>query len=70
MKYNVIAAVVERNGKYLCMQRCRSHYLYISEHWEFPGGKRREGESDHPLQRWRGRLQAAGALGLPLAAEA
>ena len=47
MKYEVIAAVIKKDGKYLCMQRCRSHYSYISEHWEFPGGKRKEGESDH-----------------------
>jgi hypothetical protein len=31
----------------LCMQRGRSPYAYISEHWEFPGGKIEEGESDH-----------------------
>lgn len=43
----VVAAVVERDGKYLCMQRTRSHYPYISEHWEFPGGKVEAGESDH-----------------------
>jgi 8-oxo-dGTP diphosphatase len=45
--YNVVAAVVVDDGKYLCMQRCRSKYDYISEHWEFPGGKVEEGESDH-----------------------
>ncbi len=43
----VVAAVVIKDGKYLCMQRCRSHYDYISERWEFPGGKVKDGESDH-----------------------
>ncbi len=45
--YNVVAAVVIEDGKYLCMQRCRSNRDYISEHWEFPGGKVEEGESHH-----------------------
>ncbi|MBO4826846.1 MAG: (deoxy)nucleoside triphosphate pyrophosphohydrolase [Prevotella sp.] len=45
--YQVVAAVVEQDGKYLCMQRCRSKYMYISEHWEFPGGQVEEGESHH-----------------------
>ena len=45
--YNVVAAVVVDDGKYLCMQRCRSQYAYITEHWEFPGGKVEEGETDH-----------------------
>lgn len=45
--YNVAAAVVVKDNKYLCVQRCRSQFLYISEHWEFPGGKVRIGESDH-----------------------
>lgn len=36
-----------RNDRYLCMQRCRSKYEYISERWEFPGGKVEDGESDH-----------------------
>ena len=43
----VVAAVVKDGDKYLCMQRTRSHYPYISEHWEFPGGKVEEGESDY-----------------------
>ena len=45
--YNVAAAVVVKDGKYLCMQRCRSELDYISEHWEFPGGKVKRGESHH-----------------------
>ena len=45
--YNVAAVVVVKDNKYLCVQRCRSQFLYISEHWEFPGGKVRIGESDH-----------------------
>ena len=45
--YHVVAAVIKEDDKYLCMQRCRSKYDYISEHWEFPGGKVEEGESHH-----------------------
>ena len=44
---NVVAAVVKEGDKYLCMQRPRSRRRYISEHWEFPGGKVEEGETDH-----------------------
>jgi 8-oxo-dGTP diphosphatase len=43
----VVCAVIEHNGKILCMKRTRSRFPYISEHWEFPGGKVEEGESDH-----------------------
>lgn len=44
---NVVAAVVRRGDKYLCLQRTRSPYDYTSEHWEFPGGQVKKGESDH-----------------------
>ena len=46
-KINVVAAVIKRDGKYLCVQRCRSHEAYNSERWEFPGGKVEEGECDY-----------------------
>lgn len=42
----VVAAVIMRDKRYLCMQRCRSKYEYISERWEFPGGKVEDGEDD------------------------
>lgn len=42
----VVAAVIMRDDRYLCMQRCRSRYEYISERWEFPGGKVEPGEDD------------------------
>ncbi len=44
---HVVAAIVQRGDRYLCMQRTRSRYPYISEHWEFPGGKAEEGENDY-----------------------
>lgn len=43
----VVCAVIERDGKFLCMKRTRSRYSYISERWEFPGGKVERGECDH-----------------------
>lgn len=43
----VVAAVVKRGNEYLCMKRTRSRYPYISERWEFPGGKVQDNESDH-----------------------
>jgi 8-oxo-dGTP diphosphatase len=35
----VVAAVIEHQGKYLCVQRGENKYDYISKKWEFPGGK-------------------------------
>ena len=43
--YDVVAAVVVHDGKYLCMQKCRTRYAYTSEKWEFPGGKIEQGET-------------------------
>ena len=37
--YNVVAAVVEVDGKVLCMQRGNTRFAYTSHLWEFPGGK-------------------------------
>jgi 8-oxo-dGTP diphosphatase len=42
----VVAAVIERNGKILCVQRGKSALSYISEKWEFPGGKIEENETE------------------------
>lgn len=42
----VVAAVIRRGDRYLCLQRGRSRYPYISERWEFPGGKVEPGEDD------------------------
>lgn len=44
---HVVAAVVKKGDRILCTQRTRSHKNYNSERWEFPGGKVKEGESDH-----------------------
>lgn len=43
--YNVVAAVVCQNGKYLCMQKGKTKYDYTSYKWEFPGGKIEPGET-------------------------
>ena len=52
MKHSrVVAAVVKRGDRYLCMRRCRSKYAYISEKWEFPGGKVEPDESDRDALR-------------------
>ena len=42
----VVAAVIEKEGKILCVQRGKSQHAYISEKWEFPGGKIEKGESE------------------------
>lgn len=42
---NVVCAIVEHEGKILCLQKGKHKYPYISEHWEFAGGKVEAGES-------------------------
>lgn len=43
--YNVVAAVIEVDGKVLCMRRGVTRYAYTSHLWEFPGGKIEPGET-------------------------
>ena len=43
--YNVVAAVVCYEGKFLCMQKGKTKFEYISYKWEFPGGKIEPGET-------------------------
>lgn len=58
--YNVVAAIISMPAKiagrtdiidpdtlvYLCMQKSQTRYSYTSYHWEFPGGKIEQGESE------------------------
>lgn len=41
----VVAGVIEHDGKILCMERAQGKYNYVSFKWEFPGGKIEEGET-------------------------
>lgn len=41
----VVAGVIEYNGKILCMQRDKGKFEYVSYKWEFPGGKIEVGET-------------------------
>ncbi len=43
---HVVAAVIIRNGKVLCLQKGSSKYDYLSFKYEFPGGKIEAGESE------------------------
>lgn len=41
----VVAAIIVHDGKILCTQRGVNKYEYISEKYEFPGGKLEAGET-------------------------
>ncbi len=41
----VVAAIIINNAKILCVQRSENKLPYISKKYEFPGGKREEGET-------------------------
>ena len=43
--YNVVAAVVCHDGKFLCMQKGKTKFDYTSFKFEFPGGKIEPGET-------------------------
>ena len=38
-KIEVVAAIIKNNGSVLCCQRESNKLSYLSEKWEFPGGK-------------------------------
>ena len=42
--YRVVAALVCKDNKYLCMQKGQTRFDYTSYKWEFPGGKIEAGE--------------------------
>ena len=42
-KFDVVAAIIIKNGKYFIAQRNRNKHMGLS--WEFPGGKVEEGET-------------------------
>lgn len=44
--FAVVAAVIEYQGKILCMQRGQAKYDYVSYKYEFPGGKIETGETN------------------------
>ena len=41
----VVAGIIEFDGKILCMQRDKGKFDYVSYKWEFPGGKIEVGET-------------------------
>lgn len=51
-EYTVVAAIIQKNDTFLCVQRNKGKYDYISYKWEFPGGKVEQGESkDEAIKR-------------------
>ena len=45
-RIEVVAAVIQHQDKILAVQRGPAKYAYISQKWEFPGGKMEEGETE------------------------
>lgn len=45
-KVEVVAAIIKFGEEILCVQRPKNKFPYISEKYEFPGGKIEEGESN------------------------
>lgn len=43
---HVVAAVIVDQGEVLCVQKPQTKYPYTSYHWEYPGGKVEQGESE------------------------
>lgn len=43
--HEVVAAIIQRDDTFLCLQRGPSKYDYISHKYEFPGGKVETGET-------------------------
>ena len=43
----VVAAILEYDGKILCMERGQGKFEYVSFKYEFPGGKIEPGEKKH-----------------------
>ena len=44
-KVEVVAAIIKHKDRILCCQRETNKLAYLSEKWEFPGGKIEKGES-------------------------
>ena len=44
-KIEVVAAIIKNNGSILCCKREVNKFAYLSEKWEFPGGKLEESET-------------------------
>jgi len=44
-KVEVVAAIIKFNDEILCVQRAKNNLPYISEKYEFPGGKMEAGET-------------------------